>query len=789
MYLSLLLSMQAAASVAAIPQGPAVAAPGAVYSGRAGQLQVSLPRIEATSKVDGRLDEPVWQQAVILRDFSQFTPNDGIAAADSTEVLVWYAPDAIHFGIRAREPHGSVHATLADRDRIRADDFIEILLGTFNDGRQATMFGVNPLGVQMDGALVERGQSGGGLGSGAVAREGADLSPDFTWQSKGELVDGGYVVEVRIPFKSLRFQPGREQTWTVNVVRRVQHSGYEDSWAPARRASASFLAQSGRLAGLTDLRRGLVVDVIPEITANRTGAPGPAGYEYDGGAPEVGGNVRWGITNNLNLNAAFNPDFSQVEGDAGQISLDPRQALFFAERRPFFLDGIEQFSTPSNLIYSRRIVQPVAAAKLTGTAFGSNIALLSAVDDRLGSSTGSNPVYNIARLQKDVGGSSRVGVAYTDRIDGDNYNRVADIDGRIVFGGVYSTVLQLAGSRTRTNGVTVTAPLWSARFDRNGRSFGWRTYFAGIGDNFRAQSGFISRPGVVRATITPYLTRNGKPGSFLERLNGTINLDGTWQYQKFIHSEGIQDQKLHFNVLAGLRGGWGVGAGYFLESFGYDEALYADYYLGVPDGSGGTTFEKFTGQPTIANSDVYVQVNTPAFRTFNGSVFFLYGFDENFFEWASGELWVLNAALSVRPSEQLRLDFTYNWQMVNRPGDGSTVSNARIPRAKLEYQISRPFFVRLVGEYSMEKQDSLRDNSRTERPIYFADGQGGFRRAEAFQRNFFSADVLVAYRPTPGTVIFAGYGSTLTEPESFRFSRLRRTRDAFFAKVSYLFHL
>src|SRR5687768_3645831 len=322
MHLALLLSVQAAAAsvVSSNAQVQGGSGTGRVFSGRSGQLQVTAPRVEAEVKIDGVLDEPVWHDAAVLRDFSQFDPNDGVPAADSTEVLVWYSPTAIHFGIRAYEAHGSVHATLADRDRIRADDFIEILLGTFNDGRQATMFGVNPLGVQMDGALVERGLSGGGMGAGAIAREGADLSPDYTWQSKGELVEGGYVIEVRIPFKSLRFQPGREQTWTLNVVRRVQHSGYEDSWAPARRASASFLAQSGRLAGLTDLRRGLVVDVIPEITANRRGAPGTSGYEYEGGSPEVGGNVRWGITNNLNLNAAFNPDFSQVEGDAGQIN-------------------------------------------------------------------------------------------------------------------------------------------------------------------------------------------------------------------------------------------------------------------------------------------------------------------------------------------------------------------------------------------------------------------------------------------------------------------------------------
>ncbi|HEX6644811.1 MAG TPA: DUF5916 domain-containing protein, partial [Gemmatimonadales bacterium] len=620
-------------------------------------------------------------------------------------------------------------------------------------------------------------------------REGTDLSPDFTWQSKGEVTDGGYTIEVRIPFKTLRFQPAREQTWTLNVVRRVQHSGSQETWTPARRAATSFLAQSGRLVGLTDLRRGLVVDVNPEVTANRSGARTGLGYEYAGGEPQFGGNVRWGITNNLNLNASFNPDFSQVESDAGQLGFDPRQALFFPERRPFFLDGIEQFATPNQLIYSRRIVQPVAAAKLTGTAFGTNIGFLSAVDDDATSLTGDHPVYNILRMQKDVGGSSRIGLAYTDRIEGSNYNRVAGVDGRIVLGGGYSSAFQVAGSRTRSGGVTTTAPLWLARFDRNGRSFGWRTLFSGTAGDFRAASGFIPRPGIVRANITPYRTFYGGPGAVLESFTAGIVLDGTWQYEKFVNGEGIQDQKLHFNLNGALRGGWNLAAGYYLEKFGYDEGLYANYFLGVPDGAGGTTFVPFTGQPTIPNSDVYVNVTTPTFRSFNANLFVLYGHDENFPEWQSGEILFLQGGVSVRPSEKLRLDFTYNHQEVDRRSDGSTVSIGRIPRLRAEYQVSRPFFVRLVGEYAMTAQDSLRDDGRTGLPIYFGDGAGGFERAAAFAQNVFRADVLLAYRPTPGTVIYAGYGSTLTEPEAFRFNALRRTRDAFFAKVSYLFHL
>jgi hypothetical protein len=344
-------------------------------------------------------------------------------------------------GVRAREAHGDPQATLADRDRIGADDWIELLIGTFNDGRTATMFGVNPLGVQADGALVETLQNTSTFGSAGAARDRADLSPDYTWRSRGQVVPGGYEIEIEIPFKSLRFQQSPSQTWSFQVVRHVQHSGFEDVWAPARRARASFIGQSGHLQQLQGLRRGLVVDVNPEVTAGYAGTRNDDGtFGYGKVEPDVGGSLRWGVTNNLTLNAAANPDFSQVESDAGQINFDPRQALFFAEKRPFFLDGIEQFNTPNNLIYTRRIVQPVAAAKLTGKTLGADVAFLSAVDDRDASVTGSNPVFNIVRLQKGIGGGSRVGMAYTDQVDGGNYNRVASVDTRLLFGGVYAVI-------------------------------------------------------------------------------------------------------------------------------------------------------------------------------------------------------------------------------------------------------------------------------------------------------------------------------------------------------------
>jgi hypothetical protein len=769
--------------------------PEAVYNGRTGRLDVRPPRLDAELTVDGRLDEEAWSRAALLTGFSQFTPVDGVPAADSTEVLVWYSATAIHFGVRAFEAHGAVHATLADRDKIAADDYVQILLGTFDDGRQASVFAVNPLGVQSDGALVETGAtSGNGFNNAVVKRETADLSPDFVYDSKGRLTDYGYEVEVRIPFKSLRFQPAQEQRWGINVTRQVQHSGAEDSWVPAKRASASFLSQSGHLVGLTELRRGLVLEFNPSVTSKTTGSRGVDGWRYEGGSPELGGSLRWGITNNLNLNATANPDFSQVESDAGQFLFDPRNELFFSEKRPFFLDGIEQFTTPNQLIYTRRIVQPVAAAKLTGKGFGTDIALLSAVDDPGVSPNGhDHPVYNLLRLQRDVGAKSRLGMVYTDRIVGSDYNRVGGLDARLLFGELYSVNLQLAGSHTRTAGITTTAPLWYARVARNGRTFGFRAQVNGSESDFRARSGFFPRPGLSHANLDPRVTLYGRPGSFVESVTGDLNLDGLYRYDQFATTEGMQEEKIHLNTNVRLRGGWTAGASLLVERFGYPAEVYTDYRIALPRAGGGVDTVPFVGRPRIPNRDYVLQVETPEFATFSANAFVLWGQDENFYEWASAAIVMFNAGLDWRPTDQLRLNGTYQIQRIGRRSDGSTVNIQHIPRLKLEYQVSRPIFVRLVGEYASERQDDLRDHTRTEAPLLIFDpGADAFVRAAGFDHQSFRGDLLFSYQPNPGTVLFAGYGSTLRDPvdpdDPLR-TGLRRADDGFFLKMSYLFRM
>ena len=764
----------------------AVAAAAIVYSGRDNQVNVKLPRVDADVTVDGALSEPVWQQAAVLTGFSQFSPHDGIPAADSTQVLVWYSPTAVYFGIRAFESHGGVHATLADRDKISADDNVQILLGTFHDHRQAYVFAVNPLGVQMDGTIVEQGQQLTGTWTPTLSgRVPPDLSQDFVFSSKGRLTSYGYEVEIKIPLKSLKYQSGDEQSWDINVVRQVQHSGHEDSWVPAKRANTSFLSQSGSLDGLTGLRRGLVLDVNPSLTQKVTGAPGSRGWNYDRGSPQLGGRVQWGITNTLTLNAAVNPDFAEVESDAGQFVIDPRQALFFPEKRPFFLEGLDAFNTPHNLIYTRRIVQPDAALKLTGKVGTTSLGLLSAADDRsLSASHRDRAFYNILRAQRDLGGQSRLGVAYTDRVVGNDYNRVADFDTRLVFGDVYSLLLQGAGSFDRAGGVTRTAPLWDATLSRNGKEFGFRYLFNGIGDDFRARSGFISRPGVVRANIDHRITRFSKPGSFLETLTGDFAVDDQWLYDNFFNHGDAQDKKLHLSSSVGLRGGWNIGAGFYVETFGFDRDLYSSYRILTPVGD----TVPFTGRPRITNHDYVFTLSTPQWKRFNADLLYVGGQDENFFEWAQADIDLIQLAMAFRPSERARIEGTFDYQDYWRRSDHTLVGRNMIPRVKFEYQITRAIFMRLVGEYDLSEHDDLRDETRTDYPLII-DGE----LASAIRSRSLHGDYLFSYQPTPGTVLFLGYGSRADgEPDPlqrFNWQPLRRSADYFFAKASYLFRL
>ena len=209
----------------------------------------------------------------------------------------------------------------------------------------------------------------------------------------------------------------------------------------------------------------------------------------------------------------------------------------------------------------------------------------------------------------------------------------------------------------------------------------------------------------------------------------------------------------------------------------------------VPRPGGGLDTIPFTGTPDIFNLDYVLDVTTPEWKRGSANVFVVWGKDENFDEWSSADILIGTLAGDWRPTEKIRVNATYNMQQYKRRTDGSTVRVRRIPRLKLEYQIARPLFVRLVGEYDAIKVDSLRDDSRTGGALIIPDDEGNLVRSSAFSRNVFRGDFLFSYQPLPGTVVFVGYGSVMDEPREFRFRSLERQSDGWFIKASYLFRL
>jgi hypothetical protein len=765
---------------------PSAADAQSVFDGRGNGTSVPLPRIETPVQVDGALNERVWERAAVLTGFSQYRPVDGRAADDSTRVLVYYAPDAIYFGIRAYEGHGSVvRATLADRDNIGADDRIHILLDTYNDNRRALLFAVNPLGVQQDGVQSEGfdpSQSAGGRFDGVV-----DISPDFLYESRGRVTDWGYEIEVRIPFKSLRYQSADPQTWGLQVVRFTQHSGYEDTWTPAVRANASFLIQSGRITGLTGLRHGLVMDINPEFTSSLDGTPRGDDWKYGKPENELGGNLRWGINPNATLNATINPDFSQVESDVGQVTVNERFALFFPEKRPFFLEALEQYDTPNRLIYTRQIRDPLAGAKLTAKFGGTAIAYLGAADDRQFSRTGDDvPVFNLLRVRRDLGATSTLGIVHTDRIEGSDYNRVTGADARLVWRKIWFSTAQIAGSWTGVGGDARTGTLWNVVFaDRTGRSYGNHYELKGVTRDFEAASGFIPRTGVIDGSAFNRFSFYGRPGSRLEQLSIFSGVTPLWRYEDFPNG-GTFESQIVSSWVANLRGGWSAIANFSNSSQRFDEAVYLGNQIIRPADTVAMTLPKSLYNLWGGS----VGFGSPN-RALSYSVNAGHGQAVIFAEGAEGRQSFIQGSVSWRPTAVARIEGSMVYQRLKRARDGSEFSTASIPRLKVEYQLSRAIFVRYVGQYFSQDRAALVDPRGGLPLILSPTGSAFFGSSAAAITNDFRNDLLFSYKPTTGTVFFVGYGASMTEPRAFSFERatLNRVSDGFFLKASYTYRL
>src|SRR5215210_3993296 len=318
-----------------------------------------IERAASEIKVDGVLDEAAWQTAAVVALKYETRPGENTPPPVATETLVTYDDGHIYVAFRAHDPDPSaIRAHLSDRDDAFSDDFVGIVLDTFNDERRAFEFFVNPLGVQMDMFIDD-------------VSGNEDASWDTIWSSAGKITADGYAVEIAIPLSSLRFpRTEGEQTWGFDALRFYPRSQTARiSSHPLDRNVNCYLCQASKMSGFSGITPGRNVELAPTVTSARTDQRQdlPSG-PFDEGKLEsdLGLTAKWGITPNLTLNAALNPDFSQVEADAAQLDVNTQFALFFPEKRPFFLEGADFFATPFDVVFPRNVADPSWGLKLTG---------------------------------------------------------------------------------------------------------------------------------------------------------------------------------------------------------------------------------------------------------------------------------------------------------------------------------------------------------------------------------------------------------------------------------------
>jgi hypothetical protein len=790
-FMAALLQFQGGPSGDRAVPAPSRTAPVAALShdGSAQELDVVNPWVaSAEIRLDGRLDDAAWAAAARLHGFTQYEPLEGVAASQRTEVRVLVTDDAVYFGVEAfDDTPGGIRSTLAKRDGFgRTDDYVRFVLDTFNDQRRAFVFQVNPQGVQGDGLWVE-GQGGRG--------DPIDWNPDFLWESAGHVADDRYVVELKVPLKSLRFPAAPVQDWGLQVQRTIQRNGYESSWAPRSNASANQLAQSGRITGLRGLDPGLFMEVNPVLTGSRVGSwDGDLDtFRRDAASGDFGLNVTYGLTSNLTLDGTYNPDFSQVEADAGQITANERFAIRLPEKRPFFLEGTDVFNMPAQLVYTRSVGSPVGAAKLSGKVGSFSVAYLGAVD-QVGTDLGTDrPVVNLMRVKRDLGESSTVGAVYTDRTQpGASFNRVMGADGRFVLGGRYTVEVMAAGS---ADGTTDEATEWGsmmvANFRRSGRNLSLSGSFEDVGETFHAGSGFIRRVGVTQAEArTGYTWRGGK-GALVESWGPSVEVQSTWQRDDFWAGRGPEEAEVQLNLSASLRGNVGGGLTVSRSMFSVDGVEYDGLFVSDGAGAAATGFspsqDLFGGLDQVRlrswiNRWERVRLSfggswseTPIFERWNGlpaEVANSLGVDVN---------------VTLHPTGSLSTSLGLRHSTIRRKLDGSTYSSATIPRVQAQYQFSRALFARAIGEYASQRRGEVHDPV-TGRPLLSCD-DGTCEGVAGSDRHDFSVEGLVGFEPSPGTVFFLGYSRQMRDLAGFRFQDLTTRADGLFVKLSYRFRM
>ncbi len=750
-----------------------------VYSGMRGELRVPGQReSEVEMRIDARLDEAVWQRAPVLTGFTIYEPTEGRPAPDETEVRVFYTGDAIYFGIIAFDSDPErIRANLVERDRSAFDDdWIRIMLDTYGDERQAYVFYVNALGIQTDG-IWQEGQNT------MPGRPPIDFNQDFIWTSEGRVGPDGWTAEIRIPYVSLRFRETAVQDWGINIARETKKNGYKMSWAPITKNRASTLAQSGLLEALEGMRPTRLVELNPVATGKRIGDRDENDvFRSQSFGAEFGFNARLGITQNLVVDATYNPDFSQVESDADQITVNERFAIFFPEKRPFFLEGTEIFRTPQQLVYTRAIADPIGGVKLTGKLGPFQAGYLGAIDESPLDDPDANAraAFNIVRLRRDIGSGSTLGLLYTDRslLEGGGFNRVLGADARILFLERYALTAQLgrSWSRDSQDDAVSVAPIIAATLDRTGQSFNWSLAFEDIDPAFRARSGFLRRIGDARALARAGFNVFGEPGSLIERFGVSLRYEGFFRHDDLWDGDPPVESEIELQPSFDLRGSSSVN---MIFRSGMQRFLPDDF-------EGYFVQNDTTTSPFVPGADLHNMLGfalMPRIRitdrlNLNGRLFARE--IPIFAEGALGFELQVGPELQFRPTSGLAFDLSVTRSNIERSHDDSFYSRQSITRLKTQYQFNEAIFARVIAQYNLIARDALRDPASG--AVLLFDGLA----TEPVDRGEFGFYTLVAYEPSPGTLMYIGWTRQMAGPETWSVSNMRKTADGLFVKVSYL---
>src|SRR5436305_6750414 len=527
---------------------------------------VTIPRFDAPPVIDGKLDDAIWKKAAIFKDFYQTNPGDNIAPTAPTEAFIGYDSKFLYFGFHCFDDPDKVRATVAKRDNVFGEDNIRLYLDTFNDQRRAYLIGFNPLGVQQDGIYTES--------------QGTDFSVDIVMESKGIITSDGYTVEVAIPFKSLRYEAGKDKLWGIHIWRNIDRFNDEvHTWVPVSREKSGTLNQEAHLTGLEGISTERTLELIPSLTVSETGRRvgtlsnaqldtarnaglnprDPGHFTNEPIKPDLGLTAKYTLTPTVTLDLAINPDFAQVEADATVSTANQRFPIFFEEKRPFFLEGKDIFSTMISAVHTRTIIDPDFAAKLTGKRGRNTFGLLIASDNAPGDFTnelrydpeslpaagdriiGKNALVGILRLKRDIGKENSLGFLATTYNFANRSNYVGGFEGRFRFNKITTLDFQVLGTnahicslgavREDDTCVTRNGFAYAYNFNQNRRHLSVNFNGAARTADYRAFVGFTRRTNTNCHNSNINYNTEPKPKAKLVSWNFYNYLGGNFDWQ------------------------------------------------------------------------------------------------------------------------------------------------------------------------------------------------------------------------------------------------------------------